>query len=89
MKFDLPGMLNSLHHFLYHFVSYMGQIQADLPVASLNVIEDKTSVTSAIALVDAETQRTNELKSNLQQAVANLEIKLCTAEEEKLKTKKV
>ncbi|KAM6144558.1 coiled-coil domain-containing protein 91 [Phoenicopterus ruber ruber] len=64
------------------------QIQADNPVASLNVIEDKTSVTSAIALADTETQRTNEPKSCLQQAVANLEIKLCTAEEEKLKIKK-
>ncbi|NXV20904.1 CCD91 protein, partial [Cepphus grylle] len=63
-------------------------IQADIPVSSWNVIEDKTSVTSAIALVDAETQRTNETKSYLQQAVANLEIKLCTAEEEKLKIKK-
>lgn len=64
------------------------QIQADIPVASLNIIEDKTLVTSTIALVDAETQRTNEPKSYLQQAVANLEIKLCTAEEEKLKIKK-
>ncbi|XP_050771044.1 coiled-coil domain-containing protein 91 isoform X1 [Gymnogyps californianus] len=64
------------------------QVQADIPVASLNVIEDKTSVTSPIALIDAETQRTNEPKSYLQQAVANLEIKLCTAEEEKLKIKK-
>ncbi|XP_074757311.1 coiled-coil domain-containing protein 91 isoform X2 [Athene noctua] len=64
------------------------QIQADIPVASLNVVEDKTLVTSPIALVDAETQRTNEPKSYLQQAVANLEIKLCTAEEEKLKIKK-
>ncbi|KFW67335.1 Coiled-coil domain-containing protein 91, partial [Pygoscelis adeliae] len=64
------------------------QIQADIAVASLNVIEDKTLVTSAIALVDAETQRTNEPKGYLQQAVANLEIKLCTAEEEKLKIKK-
>ncbi|XP_009581585.1 PREDICTED: coiled-coil domain-containing protein 91, partial [Fulmarus glacialis] len=64
------------------------QIQADIPVASVNVIEDKTSVTSTIALVDAETQRTNEPKSYLQQAVANLETKLCTAEEEKLKIKK-
>ncbi|NXF60090.1 CCD91 protein, partial [Ciccaba nigrolineata] len=60
----------------------------DIPVASLNVVEDKTLVTSPIALVDAETQRTNEPKSYLQQAVANLEIKLCTAEEEKLKIKK-
>ncbi|XP_010573621.1 coiled-coil domain-containing protein 91 isoform X1 [Haliaeetus albicilla] len=64
------------------------QIQADIPVASLNVIEDKTLVTSTIALADAETQRTNEPKSYLQQAFANLEIKLCTAEEEKLKIKK-
>ncbi|NXW16632.1 CCD91 protein, partial [Circaetus pectoralis] len=64
------------------------QTQADIPVASLNVIEDKTSVTSTIALADAETQRTNEPKSYLQQAFANLEIKLCTAEEEKLKIKK-
>ncbi|XP_074681780.1 coiled-coil domain-containing protein 91 [Strix aluco] len=64
------------------------QIQADIPVASLNAVEDKTLVTSPIALVDAETQRTNEPKSYLQQAVANLEIKLCTAEEEKLKIKK-
>ncbi|NXG87013.1 CCD91 protein, partial [Stercorarius parasiticus] len=63
-------------------------IQADIPVSSLNVIEDKTLVTSTVALVDADTQRTNETKSYLQQAVANLEIKLCTAEEEKLKIKK-
>ncbi|KFV46505.1 Coiled-coil domain-containing protein 91, partial [Tyto alba] len=60
----------------------------NIPVASLNVVEDKASVTSAIASVDAETQRTNEPKSYLQQAVANLENKLCTAEEEKLKNKK-
>ncbi|XP_053932310.1 coiled-coil domain-containing protein 91 isoform X1 [Cuculus canorus] len=64
------------------------QVQADIPVASLNVTEDKTLITSTIALVDAETQRTNEPKSYLQQAVANLETKLCTAEEEKLKNKK-
>ncbi|XP_075018783.1 coiled-coil domain-containing protein 91 isoform X3 [Calonectris borealis] len=64
------------------------QVQADVPVASVNVIEDKTLVTSTIALVDAETQRMNEPKSYLQQAVANLETKLCTAEEEKLKIKK-
>lgn len=89
MKFDLTGMLNSLYHFLYRFVSRMYQIQADIPVASLNVIEDKTLVTSTIALADAETQRTNEPKSYLQQAFANLEIKLGTAEEEKLKIKKV
>ncbi|NXP29845.1 CCD91 protein, partial [Scytalopus superciliaris] len=64
------------------------QVQADIPVASSNVIEDKTSVTSTTSLIDAETQRANEPKSCLQQAVANLEIKLCTAEEEKLKIKK-
>ncbi|NXM71964.1 CCD91 protein, partial [Serilophus lunatus] len=64
------------------------RVQADIPVASSNVTEDKTLVTPATALIDAETQRTNELKSCLQQAVANLEIKLCTAEEEKLKIKK-
>ncbi|NXU38446.1 CCD91 protein, partial [Drymodes brunneopygia] len=55
--------------------------QADIPVASSNVIEDKT-------LADVETKRTKEPKSCLQQAVANLEIKLCSAEEEKLKMKK-
>ncbi|XP_057282257.1 coiled-coil domain-containing protein 91 isoform X4 [Pezoporus wallicus] len=64
------------------------QIQADIPVVSLNVIEDNTSVTSTTALVDAETQRPNEPKSYLHQALANLKIKLCTAEEEKLKIKK-
>ncbi|NWX17718.1 CCD91 protein, partial [Aegotheles bennettii] len=63
-------------------------IQADTPVASLNVIEDKTSGTSAVDWVDADAQRGNEPKSYLQQAVANLEIKLCAAEEEKLKIKK-
>uniref|UniRef100_A0A8D2QKT1 Coiled-coil domain containing 91 n=1 Tax=Zosterops lateralis melanops TaxID=1220523 RepID=A0A8D2QKT1_ZOSLA len=57
------------------------QTQADVPVASSNAIEDKT-------LADVETKRKNELKSCLQQAVANLEIKLCCAEEEKLKIKK-
>ncbi|NWY72024.1 CCD91 protein, partial [Erithacus rubecula] len=55
--------------------------QADIPVASSNVIEDKT-------LADVETKRKNKTKSCLQQAVANLEIKLCSAEEEKLKIKK-
>ncbi|NWQ71774.1 CCD91 protein, partial [Neopipo cinnamomea] len=62
--------------------------KTDIPVTSSNVIEDKTLVTSTTALIDAETQRTNEAKTCLQQAVANLEIKLCTAEEEKLKIKK-
>ncbi|KAM3673783.1 coiled-coil domain-containing protein 91 [Ammospiza maritima maritima] len=57
------------------------QAQADVPVASSNAIEDK-------ALADVETKRTNEPKSCLQQAVANLETKLCSAEEEKLKIKK-
>ncbi|XP_030815769.1 coiled-coil domain-containing protein 91 [Camarhynchus parvulus] len=57
------------------------QAEAHIPVASSNAIEDKT-------LADVETKRTNEPKSCLQQAVANLEIKLCSAEEEKLKIKK-
>ncbi|TRZ13922.1 hypothetical protein HGM15179_013168, partial [Zosterops borbonicus] len=61
--------------------SVINPTQTDVPVASSNAIEDKT-------LADAETKRTNELKSCLQQAVANLEIKLCCAEEEKLKIKK-
>lgn len=65
----------------FHF-SPMNQAQADIPVASSNVVEDKT-------LADAEAKRTNEPKSCLQQAVANLEIKLCSAEEEKFKIKKV
>ncbi|NXO83656.1 CCD91 protein, partial [Sitta europaea] len=52
-----------------------------IPVASSNAVEDKTSA-------DAETKTTNEPKSCLQQALANLEIKLCSAEEEKLKIKK-
>ncbi|NXI71825.1 CCD91 protein, partial [Anseranas semipalmata] len=63
-------------------------IQVDIPAASLNLTEGKSSVTSAIGIDDAKTQRTNESKSCLQQTVANLEIKLCTAEEEKLKIKK-
>ncbi|KAF2979783.1 hypothetical protein EK904_012807, partial [Melospiza melodia maxima] len=57
------------------------QAQADVPVASSNATEDK-------ALADVETKRTNEPKSCLQEAVANLETKLCSAEEEKLKIKK-
>lgn len=65
----------------FHF-SPLNQAQADIPVASSSVIEDKT-------LADVETKRTNEPKSCLQQAVANLEIKLCCAEEEKVKIKKV
>ncbi|NXO65753.1 CCD91 protein, partial [Phainopepla nitens] len=63
------------------FLSFSTGTQSDIPVASSNVIEDKT-------LADVETKRTNEPKSCLQQAVANLEIKLCSAEEEKLKIKK-
>ncbi|XP_072780021.1 coiled-coil domain-containing protein 91 isoform X4 [Taeniopygia guttata] len=55
--------------------------QEDIPVASSNVIEDK-------ALADVEAKRTNEPKSCLQQAVANLKTKLCSAEEEKRKIKK-
>ncbi|XP_041341902.1 coiled-coil domain-containing protein 91 isoform X2 [Pyrgilauda ruficollis] len=57
------------------------QAQADILVASSDATEDKTSA-------DVETKRANEPKSCLQQAVANLEIKLCSAEEEKLKIKK-
>ncbi|XP_054255723.1 coiled-coil domain-containing protein 91 [Indicator indicator] len=64
------------------------QIPADIGVTSLNAAEDKTSGTPSIALVDAETQRTSEPKSSLQQPGANPEIKLCSAEEEKLKIKK-
>ncbi|KAF1661074.1 Coiled-coil domain-containing protein 91, partial [Aptenodytes patagonicus] len=81
-----PAVLEEQQHLYVH--TSRKTIQADIAVASLNVTEDKTLVTSTIALVDAETQRTNEPKSYLQQAVANLEIKLCTAEEEKLKIKK-
>ncbi|NWH23444.1 CCD91 protein, partial [Grus americana] len=81
-----PVVLEEQQHLYVH--TSRKTVQADIPVASLNVIEDKTLVTSAIALVDAETQRINEPKRYLQQAVANLEIKLCTAEEEKLKIKK-
>ncbi|KAF1525849.1 Coiled-coil domain-containing protein 91, partial [Eudyptula minor] len=81
-----PAVLEEQQH-LYDHTSRK-TIQADIAVPSLNVIEDKTSVTSTIALVDAETQGTNEPKSYLQRAAANLEIKLCTAEEEKLKIKK-
>nr|XP_021390767.1 coiled-coil domain-containing protein 91 isoform X2 [Lonchura striata domestica] len=57
------------------------QAQENIPVASSNVIEDKTSA-------DVEAKRTDEPKSCLQQAVANLKTKLCSAEEEKLKIKK-
>ncbi|XP_032054469.1 coiled-coil domain-containing protein 91 isoform X4 [Aythya fuligula] len=60
------------------------QNQVDIQVASLNLSE----VTSAIGPDGNETKRQNELKSSLQQTVANLETKLCTAEEEKIKTKK-
>ncbi|KAF1513454.1 Coiled-coil domain-containing protein 91, partial [Eudyptes chrysocome] len=81
-----PAVLEEQQHLYVH--TSRKTVQADIAVPSLNVIEDKTSVTSTIALVDAETQRTNEPKSYLQQAAANLEIKLCTAEEEKLRIKK-
>uniref|UniRef100_A0A8C3C6N7 Coiled-coil domain containing 91 n=1 Tax=Cairina moschata TaxID=8855 RepID=A0A8C3C6N7_CAIMO len=60
------------------------QNQVYIQVASLNLSE----VTSAIGIDGNETKRQNELKSSLQQSVANLETKLCTAEEEKIKTKK-
>ncbi|NXU82942.1 CCD91 protein, partial [Xiphorhynchus elegans] len=81
-----PAVLEEQEHLYVHISRQT--IQADIPVASSNALEDKTLVTSATSLIDAETQRTNELKSCLQQAVANLELKLCTAEEEKLKIKK-
>ncbi|XP_035406803.1 coiled-coil domain-containing protein 91 isoform X1 [Cygnus atratus] len=64
------------------------QNQVDIQVASLNLNEDISLVTSAVGTDDNETKRKNELKSCLQQTVANLETKLCTAEEEKIKTKK-
>ncbi|KAM4784426.1 coiled-coil domain-containing protein 91 isoform 3-T5 [Cyanocitta cristata] len=74
-------MVKSRPHLLLLLGQHFLQAQADIPVASSNVIEDKT-------LADAETKRANEPKSCLQQAVANLEIKLCSAEEEKFKIKK-
>lgn len=64
------------------------QLPADTGIVSLNAAEDKASGIPSIALVDAETQRTSEPKSSLQQVAANLEIKLCSAEEEKLQIKK-
>ncbi|XP_065598402.1 coiled-coil domain-containing protein 91 isoform X3 [Cyrtonyx montezumae] len=64
------------------------QIQVDIPITSLNLNEDKSLLASAIAMDDAQTQRTNEPKSCLQETLANLEINLCAAEEEKLKIKK-
>ncbi|NXR07595.1 CCD91 protein, partial [Semnornis frantzii] len=64
------------------------QLPADIGVASLNAAEDKISGAPNIALVDAETQRTGEPKSSLQQPAANIELKLCSAEEEKLQIKK-
>ncbi|XP_072216491.1 coiled-coil domain-containing protein 91 [Excalfactoria chinensis] len=63
------------------------QIQVDIPVASSNLTEDKSLVTS-VALDDGQMQRTNESKSCLQETLANLEINLNAAEEEKLKIKK-
>ncbi|XP_021237713.1 coiled-coil domain-containing protein 91-like isoform X3 [Numida meleagris] len=64
------------------------QIQVDNPITSLNLTGDKSLVTSAIAMDDAQTQRTSESKDCLQKTLANLEINLCAAEEEKLKIKK-
>ncbi|NWX27790.1 CCD91 protein, partial [Notiomystis cincta] len=74
-----PAVLEEQEHLYVH--TSRKTTQADIPVASSNVAEDKNSA-------DAETKRTNEPKSCLQQAVANLKIKLCSAEEEKLKIKK-
>ncbi|KAM8821963.1 coiled-coil domain-containing protein 91 [Eudromia elegans] len=64
------------------------QIQVDIPVASSNLIEDKSLVTSAIALDDAEIQRTKESKNDLQQTFLSLELKPGSAEEEKNVIKK-
>ncbi|NXH32963.1 CCD91 protein, partial [Myiagra hebetior] len=74
-----PAALEEQEH-LYVRISRR-TVAPNVPVASSNVIADKTSA-------DSETKRTNEPKSCLQQAVANLEIKLCSAEEEKFKIKK-
>ncbi|NWW66795.1 CCD91 protein, partial [Ifrita kowaldi] len=74
-----PAVLEEQEHLYVH--TSRKTAQADIPIASSNVIEDKT-------LADAKTKRTNEPKCCLQQAVANLEIKLCSAEEEKFKIKK-
>ncbi|NXL19694.1 CCD91 protein, partial [Setophaga kirtlandii] len=74
-----PAVPGEQGHLYVH--TFRKSAQADVPVASSNVTEDKT-------LADVETKGTNEPKSCLQQAVANLEIKLCSAEEEKLKIKK-
>ncbi|NWV34112.1 CCD91 protein, partial [Grantiella picta] len=81
-----PAVLEEQEHLYVH--TSRKTTQADTPVASSNIIEDRTLVTSTTALIDAESKRTNEPKSCLQQAVANLQTKLCTAEEEKLKIKK-
>uniref|UniRef100_A0A8C5UB18 Coiled-coil domain containing 91 n=1 Tax=Malurus cyaneus samueli TaxID=2593467 RepID=A0A8C5UB18_9PASS len=64
-------------------------IHSDIPVASSNVIEDKTLNTSTTALIDAETNRTNEPKSCLQQAVANLKTKKKNSDFLKEKKEKV
>ncbi|NXG10504.1 CCD91 protein, partial [Sakesphorus luctuosus] len=80
-----PAVLEEQEHLYIHISTKT--IATDIPVASSNVIEDKTLVTTTSS-IDAESQRKNEAKSCLQQAVANLETKLCTAEEEKLKMKK-
>uniref|UniRef100_A0A8B9PUR5 Coiled-coil domain containing 91 n=1 Tax=Apteryx owenii TaxID=8824 RepID=A0A8B9PUR5_APTOW len=75
-------------HLLLFLGQHFLQIQVDIPVASLNLTEDKSLVTSTIALDDAEIQRTKESKNNLQETVASLGIKLGTAEEEKVIIKK-
>ncbi|XP_062425540.1 coiled-coil domain-containing protein 91 [Rhea pennata] len=56
------------------------QIPVDIPIAILNLIEDKSLVTSAIALGDAEIQTTKESKNDLQQTITSLEINLGTDE---------
>ncbi|NXA38891.1 CCD91 protein, partial [Eudromia elegans] len=70
------------------FLCFIMRIQVDIPVASSNLIEDKSLVTSAIALDDAEIQRTKESKNDLQQNFLSLELKPGSAEEEKNVIKK-
>ncbi|NWI14208.1 CCD91 protein, partial [Crypturellus soui] len=63
-------------------------MRVDIPVASSSLIEDKSIVKAAIALDDAEKQRTKESKNDLQKTVVSLEIKPGTAEEEENSIKK-
>ncbi|NWI98733.1 CCD91 protein, partial [Crypturellus undulatus] len=63
-------------------------MRVDIPVASSSLIEDKSIVKAAIALDDAEKQRTKESKNDLQKTILSLEIKPATAEEEENSIKK-